>query len=319
MIRTNHTTQSLVCCTVLLGTGGLAFGSDVPITLDDLVAGVEGAREGLASFQVEYVYQVDDVDAPNQGHLWASNHYVVALDDGKFLRTRLSSDPDRADVFTIIAFDGEHSGRYHQGTQVAMINDESGLEWLDTEASGFFDLMRWYPCREIRTGSPYHLDLLGLLNGNAWNGAGSPQLRSETEEINGHETYVVDLYPLFADEPTYTIWIDAERGFLPILQKYYSPHTGNLMTIREIHQAHEIAEGIWIPVEGTITFTGGSTEPDVFFSKRTVTVQSSPDSGYSASISPEFEAGYFDITTHLPPGTHAFDLTTDEGWVVQGN
>lgn len=301
---------------------GPAAAGPQTMSKDALRDGVKDAREQLtaAGLRVNQSWTMDD--GPSDAIQYSRT--VLELQDEKYKATRFrKQDGDEVEV-NDVAYNGERSWRYQRFNNRLLIEDGPGLiNQVSTEAYGIFELMAWDPTHEIMTGSRRDRDLLAILSSD------NAVVRPETEEINGRETHVVDLYRLGTSRslwqantnrfvkgkknacgpPTHTgglvrtVWIDAERGYLPIRQQSYRPSrdTGEpeISFVFQITEARELADGLWIPVEG---------RRQSRFTEYRIAVVRTDDGIYDVAIAPDIPASHFDLSNHLPDDIRVSDL-----------
>lgn len=259
------------------------------LTKGELFAGVADARQALADgFEVSFVFESDG--SRPEGMI-GYRRGTVAVRDGEILMESHAGLNAYDVKFKASSFDGTHSWRYQSFDTKAVAKAGPEHHQVYTETTGFFELMAWFPCREIRTGAPHPLDLESILASPA------SEVRPETETIDGRELHVVDVAAEHGDFVRRTLWIDVERGYLPVIhESYRAPDGGDspeLTMAWTITKAHEIVDGTWIPVEGTKEIVGAETN--------TMLVEADGD-GYAATAQPEFSEDHFNYSTHLPQG-----------------
>lgn len=298
---------SIACWSAFALLSATGAGSANADSLDELYEGALEVRQQLSSgFRIAFEF---DKQTGTDSELVGSRRIVS-----------VQSDQLRVDRYSLNgalygwSHDGQASWTYSQRAGYATVQD--GVEMdrrVDTNGSGFFDLMRWYPCWDLR-GKTHEYDLLEVLS--------SPraELREETETIDGHELYVVDLYDaMFGAELSRTLWIDPARGYLPIVQKHYRTNTPGgepqEKMVYTITEAEEIGDGVWVPVEGMKEVTGVAGAASTY----SLTVETTDAGAYDAALVETFEAGHFDYSTEVPPGTNIFDVDTDEAWIAKGD
>jgi hypothetical protein len=218
-----------------------------PLTLEELIAAVRESRAALSEIDVEYSFNV--LEGPEGAITHNSVH--VHYRDGKVIIDHWYGLNAERLFHRVSGYDGEVRWMWGPNTGGAILftktpeqAGERRLANVTTEGTGLFDLMRWYPCQQARFGTPHHYDLLVMLK------AGHYGVREGFEYLGDSRCIVVDwICQDTVCTGATTIWIDPDRGYLPILQRHYG---GPRLTMEmRIDEAAEVVPGVWIPTKGT--------------------------------------------------------------------
>jgi hypothetical protein len=266
------------------------------------------SRSGVIDLEVDFTFAA--AEALQLGLI--ADHRLVLISGDRLWMEReylLGDGGEPRSFFTGTSIDGQVGWGYQQINRRAYTQATGDLPLIDTEGSGFFDLMMWYPCSQIRGQGPHGMDLLSIL--------ASPQarVREQLEELNGSPCHVVDVVNPSTAQIGVSIWLDGARGFLPVLQ-HHDVNDGGLLEL-EMIETIETAADVWLPVRGERRWSGGPTQPDATtYSMVVATDAHGLAHAYTNQGLPDDR---FDYSTSLPPGTLISNLDTGAFWVATGD
>jgi hypothetical protein len=143
-------------------------------------------------------------------------------------------------------------------------------------------------------------------------------MRPTLEEVGGHWCHVVDLPTDSGVGNMVSVWIDTDRGFLPVRQVQFAGAMGqHVLATLEIQEAVQLESGLWVPVRGrkSIGVVPGIAQlaaaSEVVFS-----VDRNAEGRYLVEVNAAVDDSLFDLREHLPPGFRVFDLRTRETWIA---
>lgn len=217
-------------------------------------------------------------------HIWSYTDY-----DGKVKSHHKES-----------AFNGKRSAR-HMVTNGDMTVESGKHKDIDIKDCGFMSVgLLNNP--EPRGKGINDLSLVSLLK---YEGA---KLKDNTEEVNGHSCYVLDVST--PQRAWATIWIDCARGHLPLKQQWYGKDINDIAVEYLIDEVMEVEDSIWLPVLGRkIIYPDGSVlkEKAVFLMK----VKGLDKGNCELKINTGVEDEIFNIWEKVPPGTNVWDKDAD--------
>jgi hypothetical protein len=306
------------CANLILGAAllttatGRSEAQPVPLTRPQLIQCIEAARGQISDFSVSFRFDADTAPA-NQLH--ARSHRRVLLKDGRVRVDHEYAQMPEYDGATYIvssAFDGvrytHHLGHLRQATRTLQPSTS-----VETKGAGFFDMMMWNPSASGQGSGYSDQDLLSVLR------SARSTLRPSLEDVEGHACIVVDERDESTGEIAFTAWIDVDRGFLPIQQRYLDSSSGRPVMEFFMDAAHQASPLVWVPTEGRKVnhVIPGVPELD----RRTVSTlmvdrdaAGNPVLAVNSGIADE----EFDVLTTLPPGTRVGDVDTGQRWTVAG-
>jgi len=199
-----------------------------------------------------------------------------------------------------ISYNGKQTANYSVKTQGVSVTTENTRE-TRTQGKGLFDMMLLNPPRKNYKGRSDQ-SLVSLLR------SGSSRLRKHIEVVDSHPCYVIDLYhtfrwfnPLFVikrPKRSMTVWLDKDRGFLPIRSVYYTkPDFEKILMQFVIDEAVEIEEGLWFAVKGRKSVYGG-----MWPTEYVLEVDGWKDGKPSIAVNSGVQDVFFDLWKRLPPG-----------------
>lgn len=222
-----------------------AFGDvDIP-TPAELASNIQAQRDLLRqNFLVEVEMKL--IAGPSGTVEYARDR--VALSGAAFaVTTTLCDEPTglKSCVKESSLWDGVTGAVYHQiGNRVFLYDnadEATGVAESAIDMNEWFTTLRWYPV--TLNGALKDADLLSALQSD------SVSVRPSVEVIGGSQCVVVDR--LRHDGTLYeTLWLDRERGFVPILQRHFASD-GVLIIEREVTDVMCLPNGAWVPISGT--------------------------------------------------------------------
>ncbi len=307
------------CATCLCATASVDSGEEA---LHDLRESVAELRSSMTDFSVEFTFEAIHAGGSNA---IAMDHRLVAIKNSNMIRMERQysgfAPADGSDGapswFVAASYDGEQGCGYQQVNRLAYVRASGEIPLIDTEGSGFFDLMRYYPCSQARGEGIHARDLLSVLD------ASDATVRSNPEQVDGHACFVVDVGELSEGHPKESIWIDPERGYLPVVQQVFvnkPDGTAGLLLEHRIEQAVELEGGVWVPVRGSRKTFGFGLNPDTSVATEyEMQVTGNEDGSPLVSMNTGLLDSYFDYSTSLPAGTLVADLDTGDQWVASNS
>ncbi|HWE93767.1 MAG TPA: M56 family metallopeptidase [Tepidisphaeraceae bacterium] len=201
----------------------------------------------------------------------------------------------------ILAYDGRRTMRYEAAmNQVAI--QKGRPEELNLKSVGFFSLNLLCPPQATPgSGDESLLSLLALPGAKA---------REQVEVIDGHPCEVVDVYGTEKKTRTMTVWLDLDRGLMPIKHCRYLRDEVLMQFV--VEKAMQLPNGMWLATRGTkdVFHVGGIPEIPAGGIQYVIVL------GRGAGAKPPLEINRgvpdstFDLLQHLPPGTRVVDIDT---------
>ena len=232
---------------------------------------------------------------------------VVVKGRMSYIDRRYSFDAD-APVYQfhgVVAYNGKRSTQYQtQGDPtIAAISTERSRE-SSTQGLGFFDLNLLNPARpEVRGYDDQNL--IHLLRDR------SARVRNKIELVNDRACHVVET-------PGMTVWLDAERGGVPLRHAY---HTTSLTSDRPtmiflVEQVAEVSPGLWLATRGRKIVAPHPGSPETVGGIEHTMFVSGAVGEPSIRINAGVDDDFFDLWKSLPPGTMCWDKDTGKSWTV---
>lgn len=260
-----------------------------PLTLRQLAAKVGELRARIKDLTVSFTY---DATTPGSGTLFAKSHQRIIVKGDKLSIDHEYSAPElnAGPWHVLTTYDGYDTFVHNSSPSVPhpdiAIQTGGRQSGASTRGTGFFDLMMFNPASRGRSGSS-DMDLHSVLV--SWHSV----LRPQREDVAGHQCYVVD--ETEAGRPSFTAWIDPDRGFLPIRQVYWNMGTGKPLMQFDIDTAAEIQPGLWCPMEGRKHLYMGRV------SEYAMIVDGYAQGAPQLSIDSGVDDSVFDLRRSLPP------------------
>ncbi|MDD5171326.1 MAG: hypothetical protein PHN75_21100 [Syntrophales bacterium] len=286
-------------------------GDHVRLTKGDILAAVESTRSQIQDLTVTFSFNAlmgsDENDA-----CWRSHQTITVQGDKTYVDHEYGPLPKlNPGVFhRRAAFNGERSTFYQVNDAMAGVQTSRELE-TKTKGYGFFDMMLLDPPKSESDGVGDQ-SLLSVL------GSENSRLRQDLENVNGCLCYVVDLFNPFnvgSPKPHLTVWLDPERGFLPVRQTYYL-RSGAIIMEFAVEQAIEVGPGLWFAVRGSKKVYNNE-ETGVRKSEHIMEVDGWKEGRPAIAINKGIAADFFDLWKRLPVGTYLYDSDVGEAWTVE--
>ncbi len=296
----------IACIALVPGMTGQKVAAQGAISKHELIAEIQRRRAAVANLDVEFsFYAVGEVPA----HAIQDDTRRVVLQGNKVRIDRVyrSGGVDDGTSYGLSgSFDGARGWGYQSVNGLAYTQRGGQIPTIETEGSGFFDLMLWYPCSVARGEGLHPNDLLSVLD--------SPHsmVSDQVDEIDGHLCYVVDVMP--ADQLVARIWIDPELGYLAVQQEHY---TCEVVVVRfRILKTVQVALDVWLPLSGErVTGPNPNVEELSRGLRYEMTVKEDA-MGPVLKVNEGVDDGIFDLSRTLPPATSVVDLDTGRRWVA---
>lgn len=292
----------------------LSIASAQPATLsrEMLLAIAEQSRRSIEDITVDYTVMRLSAPKPNQREQFRTEHIIS---DGTRFYAETASfwAPEFGNqaFLRVAATDGQRMTMYDAERGMAGIIPEEGHRETKARHREFFDMNMLHERpddgRSSATGS-----LIGILS--------DPRtiVRPEQEVVGGVSAYVVEL--VSADGGFgMTVWIDPERGALPLRQEYALPTRGGKYTEYEIFDAEEVSPGLWLGVTGMLRRiplpSSGEGNDDEFY----INVSKSKDGAeYLIELNTNPDDTAFNALRVAAPGTLVGDRITGGEYTVDG-
>lgn len=286
-------------------------GKPVVLAKREMLFAVEAARSRMNDLSVSYSF--DAIKAPDDPNFWGARlHRAVVVKGAKtYIDFRYGPAAEYGkDLFRReVAFNGDRSTIHEVTRGVAWVQTKRERE-TETNGCGFFDLMLLNPPRAHGYGRDDG-SLLSLLRSDL------SLLRENTEPVNGHPCYVLDVTHPSLGKTHMTVWLDGERGFLPMKHVYYfGEDLDQIIMEFTIEEAVELEEDLWFASRGykrVGPVPADSANPNwrmVNEMKVDGIDEGMPDIAVNTGVEDEF----FDLWERVPMGTRVVDLDADAEW-----
>lgn len=135
-------------------------------------------------------------------------------------------------------------------------------------------------------------------------------VRPSLEQVGESWCSVVDLVNDPSRGPRLTVWIDAQRGYLPVRQVWYDKRTRQSVLMEFcMDDLHQLAGGIWLP-----TLAHGSHGSDAW----ELRVDRDANGAFAMAVNEPVDEALFNLGDQLPPGSRAVNIRTNQHWTVAG-
>ena len=262
------------------------------LSKNDLLLAAEKARARIADLTVSFTFNATKEDISTLAY--RSHAKIVIKGPKSYIDHEFGGDPRRDPRMwkRIVAYNGQRSTIYESSRGVATVMAGQQAE-TRTQGRGFFDMMLLNAPMPFGQGYADQ-NLISLLRAEAC------QCRPHLEVVDGRRCYVLDVQRLGG--LAMTVWLDAERGFLPVRQVYYDGRTPPQVQMEfTVEQAVQVQDGLWFAVRGRKKVAG---------SEYVMTVDGMGEGKPALSLNAGVEDGFFDLWQNLPAGTPLFDTTT---------
>ncbi|UCG49647.1 MAG: hypothetical protein JSU94_07670 [Phycisphaerales bacterium] len=284
------------------------------LTKDEMLHGLRAARSGIEDLTVSFSFNFVN---PPAGNLHARSHKTISVKGEKTCLDHVygaARQYDDRSFQTQAAYNGKRS-TFHSVDQRKAYVGIKRMHETDTQGSGFFDIMLLNPPRpEVAAAGNADQNLESLLS------AEHSRLRRDMETVDGRACHVVDMIDPRSGQRSMTVWIDCERGFLPLRQLYYGgPERADILMELSIEKAVEVREGLWMAVCGRKKThpLPGVPQLDRPF-EMVLEVDGWREGKPALAVNSGLSDEYFDLWKRLPLGTTLMDLDTELYWTVGG-
>lgn len=298
----------IACIAPGSGVTGQVVPAEGAITKDDLIAEIQRRRAAIENLDVEFAFYAVG-ERPAHAIQVDTRRVVLRGDKLRIDRTyRFDGVDDGASYSTSGSFDGARGWGYQSVNKLAYTQRDGQIPLIDTEGSGFFDLILWYPCSVARGEGLHVNDLLSVLD--------SPDsvVSDEFDVIDGFPCYVVDVRP--ADQLMARIWIDPSLGYLPVRQVYYSGSFVQPVVEFRILETVQVADDVWLPLRGERVTAPRIDREELSRGLRYEMKVKEAALGPLLKVNEGVDNGIFDLSRTLHPATTVIDLDTDKVWIT---
>jgi|GEM_PF-3311617 len=283
----------------------------VQLDKQEILLGVESVYSQIEDINVSFSFNALKAPANN---LHARSHKTAVVKASKlYLKHTYGADPEYSTTTFVrkVAFNGAVSTTYTARNGSAVVETRKSKE-ADTQGSGFFDLMLLNQPRPDSDGASDQ-SLLSLLRSK------DSRLRAALEEVDGHPCHVVDLIDASTKPPRMTVWVDCERGFLPLRHIYrIRPKYDAIIMKFSIEEAIQLKEGLWFAVKGRKMVYPAVNIPEIGPGlEHVMEVDGWKEGEPALYINQGISDSFFDLWLHLPIGTFVWDKDNDHQWIVK--
>jgi hypothetical protein len=285
-------------------------GTALGITKAELITEIEARRTAIQDLDVRFVfYAVGQVPA-SAVQRDARRVFLKGTDRIRIDRTYRIG---QTQYETSASLTGTRGWGYQAVNKQAYTRLGTDIPLIDTEGSGFFDVMMWYPCSVARGEGLNTNDLLSFLDSD------DSVVLAQTEIINGHSCHVVQELDSNGQEVA-RVWIDPAWGYLPVKQNQFSTCTGSppipILVVLTITQASQVMAGVWLPTAGQRTTSAVPQVEELSNGLQYSMAVQQDASGLLLHVNQGVDDAVFDLSTKLPPTTMVADLDTGQFWVA---
>ena len=300
-----------------------AVRTDRPSSLsrDELMAIVEARTKKVKDLQVTF----DTVAVkPSPGMVARSRTTIVAKGSKTYIDNYYSDDPNATthQFRRVAAFNGKRSTICHPRDASATVESTRSRE-TDTQGYRFFDLnllnapeaSRGYKKASLtrrfgdllaRGGRGRDDQSLLSLLGNS-----RSKVRPLLEKIGDRSCHVVDCDSL-------TVWLDAERGCVPLRQIFHDERNPKLtVLVFLVRKVYEVAPGFWVATRGrkfNVLTPGAALLTGT--NENIILVPGWESASPAIRVNAGVPERFFDLWQSLPPGTTLWDQDSNETEIV---
>jgi len=270
----------------------------------ELLALAQARSNKFTDFQVTF-QRVED--KPNGQKVQLSRATVVLKGFRVYIDHYYSFDPNATpyEFRRIIAYNGRKTTLYEPKRALATVKAEQSHE-VDTQYHDFFNLNLLNVPRNDRLGPGLRNSLkAGLARGTGDQSLVSMLRDSKTtvrpllEKIGEHNCHVID-------GENCTVWLDANRGCVPLRQVFRDKRRPKLARIQfQVRRVTEVSPGFWVATRGR------RIEPR---SEIIVIVNGWVNNKPAIKVNAGVPDEFFDLWKHLPPGTEVWRDTDTMAW-----
>jgi hypothetical protein len=233
--------------------------STPPITIEDLRQQIAGVRSAITSVDVTWTVKRDPHE-PRR--VVESKNRLLADDTGRSIMWTLSSVTTNLDnelrftkSIAVHAFDGDVTVSFAEDHPHARIQRGRSIH-AQTTTSELCQLNLFAPAVEPISPGLIVPDLLQLVN------AEHASLRPEPEVVDGRACVVVDVALKEGWEPVTTLWIDVERGCVP-LKRVIKEQGTNATTSYHADDVVQAKPGVWWVLSGSKVQSGYTMDAEI--------------------------------------------------------
>lgn len=251
---TKRTTTTVCMLMSIAATPCVAAGStEQAPPREEMLQRLLDARAGITSIELSF-FAVGDPPPP-AGIIHERVHFAAQSDRIRTdLQRRIETEPGlELDLERLSSYDGEVYQSYTSTSRQSVSSFDFVDDDFDMSRSTLFNFMRFYPSRSVLHGVLHPSDLVELLSSS------TTFVRPDIEMLDQHPCVVIDIHPEIApDVRTETLWLDLERGLLPLRQTGYLSD-GGVFVERTIDDAIQVGPDVWFPIAATHVFPAGVT------------------------------------------------------------
>jgi hypothetical protein len=292
---------TVVCITGMVFSG---FAHAQTLSKQDLLLGAEAFVGSIESVTVHCESQIPDA-GPQYAHARLTE--VISVKGEKILRDHTyGTNPvhDPALHHRIVSYDGNVSVAQISNLGQAIISDGKSRE-AGTQGLLFFDFTMWNAAKPGGTGR-CDQSLLSLLR------SAGTTVRGSLEHVGNRACHVVEFRSSPAMEPDLVVWIDADRGFLPLRQVFSKGVVAKQPVLEFlVTEMYELPSGHWIPTKGTKTVLGSGVQTEF-------AVISDAGGTPKVQLNTIVNDELFRLQDRVPPGFTVAHLDTNQFWTVAG-
>jgi hypothetical protein len=292
-------TALIIACLGSIAVGlGVASHSSSDEAIEEIIAAVSAARESIHEFDAKYTFR--RIKGGGNAVDRETHHFRYL--NGMVHLNRAYSFPDGDAVWEWdFGFDGDVLWSKPKARSSMSIGTHASADQigLDTETGAFTNLMLWFPCHEARYGELHLRDLLSMLASD------DAVVRPEKEWVGDAHCVVVEFGDAYGKD--FTVWLDPERGYLPVLQRSFGAIDYEL----RIDEAAEVAPGVWMPMVGTRLV---GAHPDV--PELPVPSEFRMEVEFVSVNAGVLQPSDFEYMNWVVPGTTVIDHDTGETWIA---
>jgi hypothetical protein len=284
-----------------LAQQGPGVGRPANVSKEDLASAVDALRSSIKDISASYSYKAEPGAAPNL--ISYDSCRVVAKGSKLYFSNVYAADEQRAQGLVFqreVAFNGRVTIIHLPQTAKAIASPSKEGETDYSEIPLFRFMMYSGELNDTRKGVDPN-DLVSIIR---WKGS---KLLPLQEDVGGHWCYVIERDYGMSDKVLEKIYIDPERGYLPIKEQAYDSNTPQgLIRENDIDEAVEVTPGIWLPTKCRTT--------DKLVLVANLRDDGKPDVAVNTGVKDDF----FDLAKRLPTGTEVIDQRLNTSFVIGG-
>jgi len=295
----------LVSIAALFGDAARITFADAPVTLQQIADAVSKQRDGISDLSVTFVAKTTKDADGNCADPYCKSTVVTKGTQICVDRTITRPVDGKERTYRrIICFDGQST--YLLDGNVLATQKGQGME-AQTKTQDFFDLMMLNP--EQASGGQNTIgfgdeSLIALVK--------SPYatIRPEHKTIDQHDCVIVDLNNATGKGVFQSVWLDCDKGYLPIRQVYWHHSIPQQPSLRfDIFEATKIGE-FWFAAKGRKQVFDDAGR--ISF-EREIVIEENDDKKPLIMINSSIPDEYFQLISRAPAGTIVIDPKTGDG------